>query len=247
MPQNTFSIQEFFKNSVLSLTRPGEYYSRMDGAAGAGESILAAVIFGIMTGLINFIWGLTGMGILTGTLGAVLGGGIGILSFFGSVLGAFMALFIGGIFILIISALCGGSTDFNKNLRVSSTLLVIMPVKALLGLAAGTAHGAGGLISLAVTLYGLWMLYHALKSFLGCREKAARVASLILTAVPAIILITGLMCSRAVDTMKKEFKTMTPGDAGNLLKILPDSTNSQEGIEKLKKMMEEAQKNPKDQ
>ncbi len=54
-----------------------------------------------------------------------------------TIVGALIGLFIGAVIMLIISAICKGSTDFEANLRVVAAVMVLMPINALLGFTMG--------------------------------------------------------------------------------------------------------------
>lgn len=248
MPDTGFTFRAFFRDSILSLARPWEYYPSMRRGKGIGEPLAAACIWGVITGIISFLWSVNGLGDIAGPLGKIIGGGFGILFFFGSLAGAVFILFAGGLAILVLSSLCGGSTEFEPSLRVSASLLVIMPLKALLGFITGAGQEWGSIISFLTSIYAVWMLYHALKHALGCGARRAGAAALILSSLPLLALMGGIICNRAVGDFTRDLKIIPPGAPGGTLKQLPGSgRDSSEELERLRKMMEEAQKNPKDQ
>ncbi len=246
MARKSFNIQDFFRGAWTSITRPGEYFSGIDKEGGIGESIIIAVIFGTLAGIISFARGSAVIGISGGIIGSILGTGLGLFMFFGTLLGAMIALYAGGVIILLISAICGGSTAFETNVRVSASLLIILPLKALSGLIAGYYPNANTILSLATSFLGIWMLYHALVHTLECRKRISGIVSVALSFLPVLILMSGLICSKAVREMTKDFKLDIKPEMEKFMKDFPKmDKDSIDSIESLKKMLEEARKNPK--
>ena len=121
-----------------------------------------------------------------------------------------IGLFIGGVILLIVSAICGGNTNFEANVRVTAALMVLSPISALLSFTSGINLWLGGLISLAVSLYGLYLLYHALVNALKGKEGTAKVITIVLAALegrPATIIAT-------VATHTNDIQIVARADAG---------------------------------
>lgn len=174
-----FDFKKLINDSKAVLMTPKEYFASMPKTGGFVEPLIKAVIYGLVAGIITFIWSLLHLTAASGMFGKALGGGVGVAAIIYSVIGAAIGLFIGGVILLIISAICGGSKDYEANVRVTASLMVLSPINALLGFTGGISIYLGAIISLAVSLYGIWLLYNALISALGAGEKAAKVVSII--------------------------------------------------------------------
>lgn len=228
-----FNLQQFIEDSKNVLIAPKEYFTSMAKEGGLGEPIIKALIYGALAGVISMIWSIAGFGAMGGALGGAIGGGIGIMILVWAIIGAIIGLFIGGVIVLVISAICGGSTDFEANVRVTASMMVLSPINAVLGILAGIHFSIGALVSLLVSLYGLYLLYQALVNALGAKEGSAKVVSIVLAVIPALILASTLVCARAVtstaDSWKKQMETTGNKDA-------------MKKLDQFRKQMEEAAK-----
>lgn len=228
-----FNFQQFIEDSKNVLIAPKEYFTSMAKEGGLGEPIIKALIYGALAGVISMIWSIAGFGAMGGALGGAIGGGIGIMILVWAIIGAIIGLFIGGVIVLVISAICGGSTDFEANVRVTASMMVLSPINAVLGILAGIHFSIGALVSLLVSLYGLYLLYQALVNALGAKEGSAKVVSIVLAVIPALILASTLVCARAVtstaDSWKKQMETTGNKDA-------------MKKLDQFRKQMEEAAK-----
>ena len=195
MSDTTFDFNVFIKDSKESIMNPKEYFSTMRTEGGLGEPIIKAVIYGLIAGVIGFIWSLLNIGAVGGGL---FGGAVGIMILIGSVIGAIIGVFIGGVIVLIISAICGGKTDFEPNLRVAASLMVLMPVSAFFGFAGSIHYILGILVGFAINLYGLWMLYHSVTQTLGGKEATAKIIGFVFAGLLVLFLLIGLVANRAV-------------------------------------------------
>ena len=166
---------------------------------GFGVPIVKALIYGAVAGIFTFLWSLLKIGAATT---GMLGGAVGIMAFIWAIIGALIGLFIGAVVVLIISAICGGSTDFEANARVTASLMVLMPITALFGFIGG---GVGSLIGFVINLYGLLMLYHALNESLKGKEGTSKVLTIILAVILLIFLIVGFFAKRTAKRFMDDF------------------------------------------
>lgn len=207
MAESGFNFQKLMDDSKSVLTNPKGYFSSMAKEGGFVEPIIKALVYGVVAGVISLIWSLLHFSAASSMMGGIFGvGPVAII--IGSIIGAVIGLFIGGIIILIVSAICGGTTNFEANVRVAAALMVLSPVNALLSVFSGVHLYLGLFISLVVALYGLYLFYNALVSALGAKEGTAKVVSIILAVIPVLMLISTLVCASAVskygDKMMKE-------------------------------------------
>lgn len=240
MAESAFDFKKFIDETKASLLTPADYFSVMPKTGGFGEPLIKAVIFGLVAALINFLWITLSLGAVGGAFGGMLGGGIGVMGIVMSVIGAIIGLFIGGAIILVISAICGGSTEYEANVRVAASLMVMSPVSSLFGFLSGFNAWLGGLVSIAVALYGLWMLYNALIKSLGGKEGPAKVIAIVLAVIPTLMIISGLLCMKAVSTIPDQMmKNIPTEDQEQMKKALEEATK---GLEQMGKELQEENK-----
>ncbi len=208
---STFDFNAFFKESKETLLSPKTYFPTMKVAGGWVEPLIKVVIYGAVAGVIAFLWSVLG---LSGIKAGVFGGAIGAMALVWSIVGAVIGLFIGAIILLIISAICKGSTDFEANGRVVAASMVIMPVNALLGFAAGINSWFGMIISLLVSLYALYILYHGLVGSLKAKPETAKIVMYVLAALLVLFMLLGMSAKN------KMSKYMDNEDVKEMLKDL---------------------------
>lgn len=195
MATEGFNLKRLFQDSRKALLQPKAYFSTMSVEGGLGEPLLKALVYGVVAGIFVLLWSLLN---LSGVTGGILGGAAGIAGFFGSIIGAVIGVFIGAVVVLIVSAICGGNTDFEPNMRVAATIMVLLPVNAFLGFFGAISLTLSSIISLLVNLYGIYMLYFAVQGVLKAREQPARVVSYVLGGVLVLFLIIGMATRSAV-------------------------------------------------
>lgn len=167
----------------------------MPTSGGLGEPVIKALVYGTLAGIISLFWSLIGFGSVGG-MGAMFGGAIGFMVLIWSIIGAIIGLFIGGVVMLVISAICGGNTDYEANVRVTASLMVLSPIQAFLGFFYGIGLTFGSLIGILVNSYGLYLLYIAVVQTLKGKESTAKVVSLVLTALVVLSIFVGRSATR---------------------------------------------------
>ncbi len=212
MSNGTFDFNVFIKESKDVLTNPKSYFSTMKTTGGMSEPLIKAVIYGAVAGVFAFLWSLLHVGAVTG---GMFGGAVGIMVFVWSIIGAVIGLFIGAVIVLIISAICKGSTDYEANVRVTAAVMVIMPINALLGFAGSINLYLGVIVSLAVNIFSLWLLYNALVEALKAKESTTKTVSYILIALFVLFTIVGLGAKKKANQFMNEFNN---SDMKELLK-----------------------------
>ena len=195
MSNENFSIAKLYKDSRKVLFQPKAYFKDMESGGGIGEPTVKALIYGVVAGVFILIWSL--LDIIGVTAGA-FSGDIGVIGFFGYIIGAVIGVFIGGLIILLISYICSGNKNFEANMRVAAAIMVILPVNAFLGFFGGISYALGVLITLLVNLYGLYLLYNAITITLKGEKKPAKAISYILGALLVVFMIIGLFSQNKV-------------------------------------------------
>lgn len=201
MSSESFNFNQFLKDSVNTLTKPMAYFAEMPVSGGFGVPIVKALIYGAIAGIFTFLWSVLKIG---GATTGLFGGAIGIMAFIWVVVGALIGLFIGAVIMLIISAICGGSTEYEANARVTASLMVLMPINALFGFIGG---GVGTVIAFIINLYGLYLIYHALTQSLKAKEGTSKIITIILAVLLVIFLLVGLFTRRAAKNYFKDFES----------------------------------------
>lgn len=202
MSNGTFDLNEFIRESKEVLVNPKSYFSTMKTSGGMSEPLIKAVIYGLIAGVLTFIWGLLKFGAGTG-IG--FGGAVGVLGLIWSLFAAIIGLFLGAVILLVISAICKGNTDFEANTRVTAASMVVYPVSALLGFAGSINLYLGVIIGLAVSLYAFWILYNGLVEALKTKPETTRIVMYVLVAISVLIMLTGIGAKRRANQLMRDF------------------------------------------
>lgn len=233
MAEVAFDFKKFLDETKATLLTPAEYFPVMTKNGGFAEPLIKAVIYGFIAALINLLWLTLSFGNAGGMFGGMMGGGVGVMGVVMSVIGSIIGLFIGGAIVLVISAICGGNTDYEANVRVTASLMAISPVSALFGFLNGFSLWLGGFVSIAVSLYGIWLLYNAVVKALGGKEGPAKVIAIILAVIPVLMIISGLLCMKAVSTIPDQMMKNIPAeDQEQMKKALEEATKNLEQLNK---------------
>lgn len=204
MNNDTFDFNSFLKESKEVFVNPKGYFATLKLQGGFTEPLIKAVIYGAIAGVFSLLWSVLNLAVPSG---GFYSGGIGVMSFIWSVIGAVLTLFIGAVIILIISSICKGNTDFEANLRVSAVLLVIMPINAFLGFTLGINLIFGTIIMLGVNLLGLWLLINALIQALRAKPEIVKIVSYVLVTLLVLIMIAEMASRRIANSYLHDFNT----------------------------------------
>lgn len=189
MNENAFDFKKFIDDSKETLLNPKSYFASMKLSGGLGEPIIKALIYSVIAGIFYLIWSFL---VVKGVAGGMLGTAAGIGTFFATILAGIIGVFIGGLLVLIIASICNGNNDFEADLRVAASLMVVFPISALLSVFQGVNFYLGSIIGLAVNLYSLYLLYLAVTIALKGKEETAKIISYVLVGLIVIFLIIGL-------------------------------------------------------
>ncbi len=199
-----FDFKQFIEDSKIVLFNSKEYFSKMQVTGGFGEPVIKALIYGIVIGIFNYLWILMGVGFSGAP--SWFGGEIGIMTFLGMIVFSVIGLFIGGIIMLIISAILGGNTDYETNVRVVASLMVIRVVGSALGFFNGINLYLGAIVSIAVSLWGLYITYYALTLTLKAGEKGAKILLAILAVIVVITSFTSISSKRVLKKLHSRYQ-----------------------------------------
>ena len=201
----SFDLNAFIKESKETLLNPKAYFSAMPTSGGMAEPVIKALIYGVVAGIIVFLWGIIGLGGQAGVFGA----GIGAMGLIYTVIAAVIGLFIGAVIVLIISAICKGNTDFEACLRVVASIMVIFPISALLGFVTGISPVLGAIVALCVNLYALYLLYFGLTESLKSNPGTTKIFMYVLAVLLVIFMIAGLSARKKLNRYMDEMSQVT--------------------------------------
>ena len=195
MDQNSsFDFKKFIDDSKETLINPKSYFASMPLGGGMGEPLIKALIYSVVAAVFTLIWSFVVVG---GVAGGVFGGAVGIGAFFFTIIGGIIGVFIAALIILIISSICNGNNDFEANLRVAASLMVLFPISALLTVFKFNYY-LGAIVGLLVNLYSLYLLYIAVSVALKGKEQTAKIVSYVLAGLLVIFFIVGLSTGAAL-------------------------------------------------
>lgn len=197
----SFDFNAFIAESKETLVNPKGYFSTMKTSGGMAEPVIKALIYGVVAGIIIFIWGALGLGGAAGVLGAGIGG----MALVWTVIAAVVGVFVGAVVILVVSSICKGNTDFEACLRVAASVMVVMPISALLGFTAGISPVFGAIVSLGVNLFALYLAYNGLTEALKANPGTARIVMYVLAALLVIFMIAGLGATKRMNKLMNDY------------------------------------------
>ncbi len=213
MSNATFDLNEFIRESKEVLVNPKSYFSTMKTTGGMVEPLIKAVIYGVIAGVFVFIWSIVGLGAISG---GVFGGAIGAMALVWYIVAAIIILFVGAVILLVISSICKGNTDFEANTRVVASVMVVMPIGAILGFATGINSYFGMIINLAVNIFALYLLYHGLVEALKAKPETSRIVMYVLAGLFVLFMLL------AIGTRNRVNKYMNDFDNSEVKEMLED-------------------------
>jgi hypothetical protein len=236
MSTESFNFNKFIKDSIATITRPREYFEALKLDGGLGEPIIKVVIYGVIAGLFSLIWSFLKIGAVAG---GMFGGAIGIMAFIWAVIGSIIGLFVGAVIMLIISAICGGSTDFEANIRVIASMMVLMPISKFFGFFSAINFTLGLVVSMIISLFGLYLMYWALTGSLKAKAGASKIVAYILSALIVLTMLVGMGAKRTANKFLKEYGIES--DEGEI-KFDQMTKDMEKALEEIQKELEDNKK-----
>jgi len=204
MSNERIDFQKILNETRETLLNPKEYFSSMPLAGGFAEPVIKAAVYGVVAGIFALLWSLLGLSAVGG--GGLWGGAVGVMALIWSIIGAIIAVFIGGAVMLVISAICGGNTDYEANVRVAASLMAVYPINAFLSFFYGISFTLGGIVGLAVSLYSIYMIYHATIESLKGKESTVRIVMIVLVIFSLIGFYGGRKANRSLDDFNNSYR-----------------------------------------
>ncbi|HER08766.1 MAG TPA: hypothetical protein ENO20_07625 [Bacteroides sp.] len=199
MSNEKVDLNKIIRDSRDTLLNPKSYFSALPLKGGFAEPVIKVAIYGFVAGLFAFLWSILGLSAMGGT--GIMGGAVGIMALVWAIVASIVGLFVGAVIMLVISAICGGNTDFEANLRVTASLMVIYPIQALLSFFYGINLTLGGLVWVIVALYAIYLLYLAITLALKGKESAAKIVALVLV----VLMVIGFFAGRKANKVARDY------------------------------------------
>ncbi|MCK4991038.1 MAG: YIP1 family protein [Bacteroidales bacterium] len=203
MSNENIDISTLLNESWETLLNPKDYFLSMPLKGGFAEPVLKAAMYGTVAGLFSLLWTLLGLSVLGGTMWS---GALGIMTLISSIIGAIIAAFLGGAIMLLISAMCGGNTDYETNVRTAASLMVIYPINAFMAFLYGINTDIGSIVGLAISFYSLYLLYHAVILSLKGNESSAKIVAIVLVLLTLLGFFGGRKASQSVQDFSKIYE-----------------------------------------
>lgn len=191
----SFDLNACIRESKETVKTPKSYFAALKTSGGIGEPVIKALIYSVVAGVIVFLWGVIGLGGQAGVFGAGIGG----MALVWTIIGSMIGLFIGAVLLLVISAICKGNTDFEACLRVTASVMVILPISALLGFTSGISLWLGAIVGLCVNLFALYLLYYGLTETLKANPGTTRIVMYVLAVILVFAMISGIRARKKLN------------------------------------------------
>ena len=203
MSNDNINIQKIISETRETLQNPKEYFFSMPLSGGFVDPVIKAAAYGVIGGIFALIWSLLG---LTDLDQGMWGETLGIMALIWSIVGAIIGVFIGGAIILIISAICGGNTNYEANVRVAAALMALYPINAFLSFLYGISYSLGGLAGLAISLWSVYLVYLSVIMALKGRESTAKIVAVVLLILSLLGFWGGSQANKSFDEFKDNYQ-----------------------------------------
>ncbi len=245
-PENTtssFEFDKFIQNPIKLLKDPVNFYSNLKLSGGMGEPIVNVLLYGLAAGVVGLIIGMLTFSKMPNGAGMIFSGGMGFVSIILSPIFSLIGLFVGAVFMLVLSAITGGSTDFESNARVSATYFSLAPISAALGIFNILTYYLTALASLAFSLYCCYLLYNALVNALKSKANGSKITAVVVGVLIGISTFGSMLAYRQVSKLDnfskgfgKEFTDILEKNKGEIDRF---GENAGKILEKINDEMEE--------
>ncbi len=198
-----FNFTKFVEDSKNALLNPKEYFANMSTTGGLTNPIIKVLIYGSIIGIFAFLWSTAGLRFASGP--AWLGGGLGVMAFFGSIIGTMIGLFIGAVIMLVISSIFSGNTDFEANIHVVAALSVISVISSAFSFFDGVNLYLSAIVSISISLWGIWMTYQALVHTLKASESGVKILMIVLAVLIVIFSFVGIAAKKTMQHFSAKY------------------------------------------
>lgn len=164
-----FNLRKIGLDTLDAVLRPQRYFVGLPSEANFSEPVFKVFLYGVLTAVIHYLLKLAN--IAPPVLKSIEQADP-VTTLFATPALYVLMLFFGALFLLIVAALTGGIKEYARCVHCTAGLMALQPLSALANVGYVTVLG-GALANLAVSLYWVWMLYHALIQGLNCRRGGA--------------------------------------------------------------------------
>ncbi len=200
-------LKKIIIGSYHVLFFPKKYFSIMEKEGNIFETIYKTTIYTILTILIGipkliYLYNSSFISLFFEQSKLIY------ITIFGTLFTAFTLLIIGALTILIISKLCKGIVNFRFNLKIISSILILLP----LNIVASYFHFVHIYLSIftsyLIVAYGAWMLFNALRYSLDAEINKAKISISIISAFILLIAIFDIYNARnnPIKSLKNNLK-----------------------------------------
>jgi hypothetical protein len=204
MSNASIDIQKIIKETRETLLNPKEYFSSMRLSGGFMEPLIKAALYGVVAGIFSLIWSLLNLTPMAGD--GMWEGAFGVMELIWSVIAAIIGAFIGGAVMLVISAICGGNTDYEANVRVATSVMAVYPISSFLAFLYGINSSLGDLSGVAMSLWSVYLVYLGSIMALKGKENRVKVVAVVLLILSLLGFWGGSKASRTVEDFNKNFE-----------------------------------------
>lgn len=182
-----FNFKKFIEDSKATLFNSNDYFSKMPLSGGLTEPIIKALLYGAIIGVFAFVWMQLGIKNLPDEI--LSGGGTGVMVLADKIVTSLIGLFIGSAIVLVFSMVLSGNKDFEACVRVVASLMIISVVSSAFSFLSGVNYYLSLIVSIAISLWGLYLLYNALVYALKANKKGSRKLVIILAVLLFLAII----------------------------------------------------------
>jgi hypothetical protein len=175
-----FTVAECVSEAKQLFLSPRSFFQSMPMQVGWKASLAKAAVYSVLAGVIGAVYALLflkGLSAVAGILGALL---------LSSIVGI-IAFFIASMVLMLISMITGGTTSFEAAMRVTAVNFVLVPCGVLLMLPFMVIPLVALAVKLAVSLFGLWLMFNGLVYALGAKARQAKIAVGVLGLLAVVI------------------------------------------------------------
>lgn len=176
----------------------------MQLSGGFVDPLIKAAVYGVVAGIFSLIWSLLHLSPMAGD--GMWDGAFGVMELIWSVIAAIIGAFFGGAVMLVISAICGGNKDYEANVRVATSVMVVFPISSFLAFLYGINSTLGELSGVAMSLWSVYLVYLGSIMALKGKEKSAKIVALVLLILSLLGFWGGSKASRTMEDFTDNFE-----------------------------------------
>jgi Yip1 domain len=155
-------VQAVIGDALMMITSPKQYFAQMKRDADYKQLAIKGAIYGFIAGALMLVATfLTTKALISATM-------TGVMYLIMSVIGVFFS----GLFILLLSIVCGGNNAYKETTNLSASLMGLMPLYSAGFLLQPINAGLPMIFMGIVGLYGVYLLYIAGITFLSVTRQS---------------------------------------------------------------------------